>query len=282
MVLNSRSASGIGDEPHVPRPATLLVIDGDPSTARVIGAAIRGKVHRIEAVSTGADAHACIGTLRPDLVILELLLPDADGLLLCASLSRQWPAPILVLSNSSRMSDRVLSLQLGAADFVAKPFNRGDLGARIDALLRRGPHGDGLPVRREASPSTGRTLTEDSVAACEEPISAENQAEITRFGSLTIDVRRRAITIKGIRLPLTRTENLVLAALASDSGRVWSRGELTDALWEEGVTGQWRSIDVHIRRIRAKLAQFGDVAPCIVTVRGFGYRLETAGPSGTR
>ena len=251
---------------------TILLVDDDPSVSGLVAEILEGEGYGVEAVSTGAAAEAAVQRLRPDLVILDIMLPDADGLMLCSRLLAQWPAPIIMLSGSQRESDRILSLRLGADDFIAKPFDTFELVARVQAVLRRA-------LRHAGMPSTSPMAS--SAAWSARPPSSPSQSPRTRghdeapieIGRLTIDPRRRTITVGGEPVHLTPTENRLLTALASEPERVFSRDELAGVLWGYDSLGESRAVDVHIRRLRAKLEPFGDQAPPILTVRGFGYKL---------
>src|SRR3954468_16907621 len=132
---------------------TILMVDDDPSISGLIAEILEGEGYEVETVGTGAEAEAAIERVRPDLVILDIMLPDADGLMLCNRLLQQWPAPIIMLSGSRRESDRILSLRLGADDFIAKPFDTLELVARVQAVLRRAPRGVGIPPTSPLAPA---------------------------------------------------------------------------------------------------------------------------------
>jgi DNA-binding response OmpR family regulator len=252
---------------------TILLVDDDPTVAGLVAEILKTEGYSVEAVGTGAEAEAAIERIQPDLVILDIMLPDADGLLLCTRLLAQWPAPIIMLSGSSRESDRILSLRLGADDFIAKPFDTFELVARVQAVLRRAPREAGIPPSSPLAPSGALPARRDAPAPTPARFSPESDAPI-RIGQLTIDPRRRTVTVADERVHLTPTENRLLTALASEAERVFSRDELAGILWGYESLGESRAVDVHIRRLRAKLEPFGDAAPPIITVRGFGYKLE--------
>jgi DNA-binding response OmpR family regulator len=205
-----------------------------------------------------AESHEALDVAQPDLIILDLLLPDADGLVLCGDLKARTEAPILVCSALPPQPNAVLSLRLGADDYLAKPFNVDELEARVAALLRRG-----LPAG-------------------------------TREDGLVVRPAQRLATLGQIPLPLTPTEYELLAALAERPGEAFSREELGRRVWRSYDTAIGRSIDVHVAHLRAKWAAAARggpaggerdlVAPTIEAVRGFGFRLKdpTHAASGTR
>jgi DNA-binding response OmpR family regulator len=255
---------------------TILLVDDDAGISRLVAEILEEEGYRVETVATGAAAEASIERLRPDLVILDIMLPDADGLMLCQRLLTQWSAPIIMLSGSRRESDRVLSLRLGADDFIAKPFDAFELVARVQAVLRRAPREAGVPPTSPMAPagSWPSRIPSPPFQTPTPPLREEQPVEI---GALTIDPRRRTVSVGEKPVHLTPTENRLLTALASELERVFSRDELAGVLWGYDSLGESRAVDVHIRRLRAKLEPFGDEAPPIVTVRGFGYKLGEPG-----
>ncbi|MFN8636272.1 MAG: response regulator transcription factor [Chloroflexota bacterium] len=258
------------DAPSATR-QTILLVDDDPSISGMVAEILEMEGYAVTSASTGAEAEAAVERVRPDLVILDIMLPDADGLMLCARLLSQWAAPVIMLSGSRRESDRILSLRLGADDFIAKPFDTFELVARVQAVLRRAPREIGPPPTSLLAPAASWTpRREPSASGGGRNGDAEHPIEI---GELTIDRRRRTVTVAGRPVHLTPTENRLLTALATEPERVFSRDELASVLWGYESLGESRAVDVHIRRLRAKLEPFGEQAPPIVTVRGFGYKL---------
>jgi DNA-binding response OmpR family regulator len=261
------------DEPTQQAQQTILLVDDDPSIAGLVAQILEEEGYGVESVSTGAEAEAAVERLKPDLVILDIMLPDADGLMLCARILAQWPAPIIMLSGSRRESDRILSLRLGADDFIAKPFDTLELVARVQAVLRRAPRESGVPATSPMAPAATAWSFRAEPTVSSRTTVAMNGSEAVRIGELAIDSRRRTVTVAGEAVHLTPTENRLLTALASEPERVFSRDELAGVLWGYDSLGESRAVDVHIRRLRAKLEPFGETAPPIVTVRGFGYKL---------
>lgn len=252
---------------------TILLVDDDASISSMVAEILELEGYAVRSVSTGAEAEAAIERIRPDLVILDIMLPDADGLMLCARLLSQWAAPVIMLSGSRRESDRILSLRLGADDFISKPFDTFELVARVQAVLRRAPREIGPPPASLLAPAASWTPRRESSAPSGGRSAADAERPIS-IGDLTIDRRRRTVTVSGQPVHLTPTENRLLTALASEPERVFSRDELASVLWGYDSLGESRAVDVHIRRLRAKLEPFGEQAPPIVTVRGFGYKLD--------
>jgi two-component system, OmpR family, response regulator MtrA len=275
MIHTDSSRVRHDDQPPTSR-QTILMVDDDPSIAGLIAEILTGEGYVVETVSTGAEAEASVARIQPDLVILDIMLPDADGLMLCQRLLQQWPAPVIMLSGSRRESDRILSLRLGADDFIAKPFDTFELVARVQAVLRRAPREIGIPPTSPLAPAAGWAPRREAATTAAGRRGSEADGPI-QIGELTIDQRRRTVTVSGKPVHLTPTENRLLTALASEPERVFSRDELASVLWGYDSLGESRAVDVHIRRLRAKLEPFGASAPAIATVRGFGYKLGEPG-----
>ncbi|HEY0581147.1 MAG TPA: response regulator transcription factor [Chloroflexota bacterium] len=229
--------------------ASILVVEDDPSVARVLLDALAMANYRTWHAIDGHDARGQIEHARPDLILLDLLLPDIDGLVLCSMLKTIADVPTIICSASSRRSDPVLALKLGADDFVKKPFELDDLLARIEAVLRRAPP---RPANGTLPPPRPREL---------------------RVGELTIEPGRRRAVVGHEPLALTPTEFRLLMVLAADAEQILSRDRLAQQVWGYADASNSRTIDVHIRRLRVKLAHGPLAAPTIVSVRGMGYRL---------
>jgi len=226
---------------------TILLIDSDQEGACLIERLLAEQGHRVQRTGTGAEAQRLAEELQPDLIVLDLLLPDIDGLILCSNLKSRSAVAILICSRTSRKRDSVLALKLGADDFIAKPFDQYDFTARVEAILRRN-------ARRQ----TGET--------------AETRQQY-KIDELLIDLDRHRATLGSTVLQLTPTEYRLLAVLCSIPEKVFSRDELADLVWGIPEASTGRTIDVHIRRLRSKL-QTGDAAPpTIISVRSHGYKI---------
>jgi DNA-binding response OmpR family regulator len=236
---------------------TILLVEDDPAIERALRGPVEDWGYRLIWAPTGAEARLLIGEARPDLIILDLVLPDGDGLLLTSSLSRATTAPILICSARNRQVDRVLGLKMGASDFVGKPFDLDELEARIGALMRR----VFAKARRAASGS----------------------AEI-RVGDLVITPRHASVKIVDQPVQLTPIEYRLLTVLASEPESVFDRQSLTKRVWGYNGLSCDHLVDVHFGRLRAKLRSIDATPNYLVTVRGRGYRLvgdARAGQAGT-
>jgi two-component system alkaline phosphatase synthesis response regulator PhoP len=223
----------------------VLVVEDDKDIADLIAHYLRKAGHTVDAAASGTEGLPRAKQSLPDLILLDLMLPGLDGLLVCQAL-RSDPAtaaiPIIMLTARGEESERIAGLELGADDYVTKPFSPRELTARVAALLRR--------VKRIPGATPGVAL---------------------RYGPLTIDVERHAVEIDGTDVRLTAKEFLLLRYLVEHRGRVLSRDLLLTDVWGYQYTGGTRTVDVHIRRLREKLPFLADA---IVTIKQFGYRLE--------
>ena len=181
---------------------------------------------------------------QPDLVILDLMLPGLDGLDVCRALQRESAVPIIMLTARDEEVDRVVGLELGADDYVTKPFSVRELMARVKAVLRR--------------------ITSGEITA----------AAVHRIGPLEVDTLSREARLEGALLPLTRLEFDLLETLARHAGQVLSREQLLDQVWGYDYYGDARAVDSAVKRLRAKFRKVGGDPDVVSTVRGVGYRLE--------
>jgi DNA-binding response OmpR family regulator len=231
---------------HPTARATILVVEDEPDTARLIARVLEMRGHRVRLAASGAAARDALATTAPDLTVLDLLLPDTDGLLLMDEVRRAGGGPILLCTGTAERPDVVFGLRLGAADVLAKPFAPAELQARVEALLRRAR---GAAAGTPVPPQEGRR-------------------------GLEVDLRRHRARLDGRSLVLTRSELLLLDRLATGAGSVLSRAELATALGLGSATDPGRTIDKHVSRLRRKL---GAAAPSgehlIESLRGRGYRL---------
>jgi DNA-binding response OmpR family regulator len=225
---------------------TILLVEDDQDTARALTKALESSGYRVTAVDTGTEARSIIEHVRPDLILLDLLLPDTDGLVLTTALKTLTRAPIIICSARQEQVDRVLGLKLGADDFVAKPFDLDELEARIEAVLRRA------------------SRVREAAAAPPDQI---------RVGDLVISQARGMVMLAGQQVHLTPTEYRLLVALATRPDEVLSRESLGQLVWGYQDLGTGHLIDVHIGRLRLKLRRASKTAPIIITVRGKGYTI---------
>ncbi|MEN0064802.1 MAG: response regulator transcription factor [Myxococcota bacterium] len=218
----------------------VLLVDDDAALGELVGTYLEAHGFAVDAVTTGAEGQNRARTTPYDAILLDVMLPDADGFELCRSLRAESNVPILMLTARGEDTDRIVGLELGADDYVPKPFNPRELVARLKAVLRRA----------RPTPTAPAPLT---------------------FGRLTIDPGSRSVLVDGVRAELTSYQFDLLWALATRAGRVLSRGQLMEAVKGETLEPFDRSIDVHISRIRAAIEDDPRKPRRIVTRRGAGY-----------
>lgn len=225
----------------------ILVVEDEPDILEMV------RYNLVQAgldVETAEDAESALQYIRdvlPDLIVLDLMLPGIDGLDMCRQLkqdARTRPVPILMLTARKEEVDRIVGLELGADDYVVKPFSPRELVLRVRAILKRSQSNGHLPPHAEIS---------------------------LRSGPLSIDKGAHQALLNGAPLELTGTEFRLLLTLIERKGRVQTRDELLDTVWGYEYSGYGRTVDTHIRRLREKL---GDASNWIETVRGIGYRFR--------
>jgi len=226
--------------------ASILLVEDDAATRHAIATYLGGHAHDVVEADDAASALDAWQARRPDLIVLDLGLPDLDGLTFIRSVRREATTPILVLSARDRESDKVAALDLGADDYVTKPFGMAELRARIDALLRRA-----------AGP-------------------AADASGIVRVGDLTLDVGRRAVSVRDRPVHLTPREYEVLKVLVTHAGRLVTHGRLLRAVWGTAYSDEAHYVHVYVSQIRRKLEaadEAGTLAGLIVAEPGVGYRI---------
>ena len=224
--------------------ANIMIVEDEPAVARGVQVALEREGYTVSVVPTGEAAVARVSELAPELVVLDVRLPGMDGFEVCRQLRRETHAPILFLTARADEVDKVVGLEIGADDYLVKPFSVRELVSRIKALLRRA-YGE------LADTQTGRIL---------------------RRGELVIDLERRRVTRNGERIGLTTTEFDLLRHLAARPGRVYTRGQLLELVRDyDALEQDERTINVHVSHIREKIEPDPTQPRYILTVRGVGY-----------
>ncbi len=221
---------------------TVLFVEDEPAIYEPFSQALERNGYRPVVARTVAEALELAGSVDPDLVLLDLTLPDGDGRDVCRALRRDSDVPILMLTARGTEMDKVLGLELGADDYVVKPFSSREVISRIRALLRRS-------VAREST-----------------------APETSRIGTLEVDRKARTARLGAEELTLTRKEFDLLAELAAHAGEVVTREDLMDRVWDVNWFGPTKTLDVHIRALRRKLGDDAANPHWIETVRGVGFR----------
>ena len=228
----------------MPDSSTILLVDDEDSVQKLLTYPLERDGFRVVQARDGEQALRMFGDERIDLVVLDLMLPKVDGLEVCKRLRADSNVPIIMLTARGEELDKVLGLELGADDYITKPFSIREFRSRVRALLRRA----GLPRERA------------------------REAETIESGELRIDPARRTVELAGEPVQLTYVEFELLRTLVSHPGRVFSRRMLLEALWGSADFRDPRTIDVHVRHLREKLEADSRNPEYILTVRSVGYR----------
>jgi two-component system, OmpR family, KDP operon response regulator KdpE len=232
--------------------ARLLIVEDDPLTRSAVAANLEGYGYVVDEAVDGATAMRALDAGRPDLIVLDLGLPDIDGITIIRRVRRDAATPILVLSARGQETDKIAALEAGADDYVTKPYGIGEVRARIAALLRRA----GGPA---AEPSG-----------------------VLRNGSIGLDPVRRQVTVAGNPVELTPREYELLKQMLASPGRVLTRGRLLRAVWGTAYSDEGHYLHVYVSRLRRKLATAdpdGDARDLVEAEPGVGYRVREAPPA---
>ena len=222
---------------------TVLVVEDEASIASFVALYLKNAGYSVKAVANGTDALAQVEAEQPSLIVLDLMLPDMDGIEVCRRIRQRRDVPILMLTARDEDIDKIIGLEVGADDYMTKPFNPRELVARVKSILRRS-----TPERRDSE-----------------------TAEI-RHGDLHVDAGRREVHIGDEEIQLAPKEFDLLWELLDHRGVVLTRDQLLERVWGYTFAGDTRTVDVHVRQVRRKL---GDASP-IVTVWGVGYKVAPA------
>ena len=225
----------------------ILIIDDDEHIAELISLYLTKEFFQVRIVSDGARAMKEFNLLGPDLVLLDLMLPGVDGYQLCREIRQKSKVPIIILSAKAEVYDKVLGLELGADDYITKPFDTKELVARVRAVLRRY--------------QTGAQPAEDT-----------SRSKYIEYPDLVINLSNYSVTFRGTPVDMPPKELELLYFLASSPNQVFTREQLLDHIWGYEYMGDTRTVDVHIKRLREKLR--GNRFWSISTVWGIGYKFE--------
>jgi two-component system response regulator RegX3 len=230
----------------------ILIADDEPSVRDAVGYALEQEGFDVTLAEDGDDADRKIGAETPnfDLLILDIMMPGRSGLDICRDVRARSPVPIILLTAKDAEVDKVVGLEVGADDYVTKPFSVRELLGRVRAQLRR------RELDRTSSEREGKTID---------------------AGPVRIDLARHLVTIRGEPVNLTRSEFQVLRLLAERPGQVFSRLEIMEELWQSEFSGDVRACDVHISNLRQKIERDPQEPELVLTVRGVGYRLSEDG-----
>jgi len=228
---------------EIPKTYRIAVVEDEPDIAQLVSTHLQKEGFKVEGYPDAGSFLKGLSKHMPDLILLDLMLPDADGLEICKALRKEEGSkaiPVIILTAKGEETDKILGLELGADDYVTKPFSLKELTARIRAILRR-------PKAEPAS------------------------KKIEIGGELVIDLTRHQVNYQGNPIDLTSTEFKILSLLASRKGWVFTRDQILDDLWGQDKIVLDRTIDVHIKNLREKL---GEASRFVKNIRGVGYKLE--------
>jgi two-component system OmpR family response regulator len=224
----------------------ILVVEDDRTLLEVLEYNLVKEGYNVVTATDGAQALEVARSQKPDLVILDIMLPELNGLEVCRILRKDMTMPILILTAKGEEIDKIVGLEVGADDYMTKPFSMRELLARVRAMLRR-------------ARMTGLESAEEGVV---------------NIGNIAIDTSRRRATLNGVMLDLTQKEFDLLAFLARNRGLVFNREQLLERVWGYDYAGGTRTVDVHVRWLREKIEENPAKPNRLITVRGVGYKLE--------
>jgi DNA-binding response OmpR family regulator len=222
---------------------SVLVVEDEQSIASFVALYLKNAGYAVRTASTGAEALSQVASEQPALIVLDLMLPDIDGIEVCRRIRTRSDVPILMLTARDEDVDKIIGLEVGADDYMTKPFNPRELVARVKSILRRA-----APERKE------------------------RESAVIRHGDLAVDAGRREVRVGESEVQLAPKEFDLLWELLDHRGLVLTRDQLLERVWGYTFAGDTRTVDVHVRQLRRKL---GDASP-IVTVWGVGYKVSPA------
>jgi two-component system, OmpR family, response regulator RegX3 len=224
----------------------ILVVDDEQSYRDALSVALQQEGFAVETAADGAEALAKFDAVRPSLVLLDVMLPKISGVDVCRELRSRSQVPILMVTARNSELDAVVGLEIGADDYVTKPFRLRELIARVRAALRRAPRSD----------------------------AAASAVDVIDIGDVHLDAARHEVHVRGELVAMPLKEFDLLELLMLNAGRVLTRDVLIDRIWGPNYYGDTKTLDVHVKRLRAKLEEDPSSPTHVVTVRGVGYRFE--------
>ena len=224
----------------------LLIVDDDPNICDMLKLYFENEGYKIKTANDGVEGLATFKLYNPDLVLLDIMMPKKDGWQVCREIREISPKPVIMITAKGEVFDKVLGLELGADDFIVKPFDMKELSARIKAVLRRyNAH------------------------------TRSNDEEVVRFENIEISLQKYELKLNGKAIDIPPKELELLYFLTSNCNRVFTRNQLLDKVWGFDYLGDSRTVDVHVKRLREKLEGISDKWS-LKTVWGVGYKFETA------
>jgi len=224
----------------------ILVVEDEESFVEALTVGLKREGFRVNVARDGADALTLFDVVQPDLVLLDVMLPRVSGIDVCREIRRRSRVPIIIVSAKTAEIDTVVGLEVGADDYVPKPYRLRELVARMRAALRRAPFSD--------APASIGTL---------------------EVGDVRLDPERHEVFVRGEKVALPLKEFELLEVLLDNAGRVLTRDALIDRVWGADYVGDTKTLDVHVKRLRAKVEENSAHPQRIVTIRGLGYKYES-------
>jgi two-component system, OmpR family, response regulator RegX3 len=228
--------------------ATVLLVEDEDSFVEALTVGLKREGFRVQTAQDGAEALELFDVVKPDLVLLDVMLPKISGVDVCRELRRRSSVPIIMVTAKGSEIDTVVGLEVGADDYVTKPYRLRELVARMRAVLRRRPV---------------------------DPAVHTSAGEVLEVGDVRLDAERHEVEIRGEQVKLPLKEFELLELLLSNAGRVLPRETLIDRVWGTDYVGDTKTLDVHVKRLRAKVERDPSVPTRIVTIRGLGYKYDT-------
>lgn len=222
----------------------LLIVDDDPNICEMLRLYLENEGYQVKTANNGADGVSFFKIYEPDLVLLDIMMPKKDGWQVCREIREISPKPVIMITAKGEVFDKVLGLELGADDFIVKPFDMKELSARIKAVLRR---------------YNAHTASSDE--------------EVIKFDNIEISLQKYELKLRGKSIDIPPKELELLYFLASNCNRVFTRDQLLDKVWGFDYLGDSRTVDVHVKRLREKLEGVSDKW-VLKTVWGVGYKFE--------
>ena len=255
-----------------PDARVALVIEDDADVRQLLVMTLGMSGFTIFEAENGRQGVALVREHQPDLVTLDLNLPDIDGVEVCRQIRPVTDAYVIMITARQDEIDRLIGLEIGADDFVVKPFSPREVSARVNAMFRR-PRNTVRNVTQPLVGAEGAVPEPEAPAAPPPPIVQDEVEGMLKHGALSIDQEGRIATLDGTEIPLTRIEFDLLATLVSGPRRVWQRETLLSRVWGDGWVNDQHLVEVHIRNLRKKLGEDTKAPRFIRTVRGVGYRM---------
>ncbi len=228
-------------------PPTILVVDDEPSYRDALSVALQREGFIVETAADGPEAVTKFDAVRPALVLLDVMLPQMSGVDVCREIRTRSQVPIIMVTARNAEIDAVVGLEVGADDYVTKPFRLRELVARVRAAMRRAPNSEGGPSSPE---------------------------DVIEVGEVRLDASRHEVFVRGRLVPLPLKEFELLELFMLNAGRVLTRDVLIDRVWGPNYYGDTKTLDVHVKRLRSKVEEDPARPQRLVTVRGVGYRYE--------